>query len=137
MKLSFSYLFALAQSAPEKRANVEPRTNLVPCRNRDWDGSSVIYWNEYNGGLTGDVTFQEYKDNQHCYIEIGTKCKGGVKVELSYVQLESPTSRVCSYDWVHFTYADENGQSQQTNNICGCYPYNSSACDLDWLKEFR
>ena len=69
MKLSVSCLFALAQSAPEKRGGLEPRTSLVPCRNREPDeNNSMIYWNEYWSGWRGDVTFQKYRDNQYCYM---------------------------------------------------------------------
>ena len=137
MKLSVSCIFALAQSAPEKREGLEQRTSLVPCRNKDFDGGSVISWNEYQSGYRGSINFQQYKDNQYCYIEIGTPCETGVEAEFSYVQLESPTSRECHYDWVHFTYTDEKGRPQQTNNVCGCYPSTgySNPCDMSDALE--
>ena len=131
MKLN---LFALAQSAPEKRGGLEPRASLVPCRGhgREPNGNSVIYWNEFRSGQIGDVTFQEYDDNQYCYIEIGTKCKAGVEAEFSFVQLEkSPFSQECLYDWMHFTYTDRKGRFQETNKVCGCYSSTGNACDLE------
>ena len=137
MKLSVSCLFALAQSAPEKKGGLEPRTSLVPCPYMDFDGDSVIYWNEYT--WKGDVTFQEYKDNEYCYVEIGTECETGVEAEFQYVQLESPTSKECKFDWVRFTYTDENGRSRVTNTVCGCYASNgnSFACDLNYLSYWQ
>ena len=132
------YLFALAQSAPEKRGSLEPRI-LAPCRGhgREPNGNSVIYWNEFWSGQIGDITFQEYDDNQYCYIEIGTKCKAGLEAEFSFVQLEkSPFSHTeeCLYDWMHFTYTDRKGRFQETNKVCGCYSSTGNACDLETYK---
>ena len=140
MKLSISCLFALAQGAPEKRGDLEPRTSLVPCRKgRYGDSYSAIFWNEYSSRLEGHVTFQEYRDNEYCYVEIGTICETGVEVEFDFVQLESSTSQRCRFDWIHFTYIDENGQSRVTNNVCGCYSStgNPSVCDVNWLQTYQ
>ena len=133
MKFLVSFLFALAQSAPEKGGNLErwyaDGIERDPCvYNTDLEnGKPVVYWNEDSSGLRGNVTFQRYQDNQDCWVPIGSSCKVGVEAEFTYVQVQAKR------DNVHFTYMTQNGWFGHAAGVSGCYP--SIACDLNhpWI----
>ena len=133
MKFLVSFLFALAQSAPEKGGNLErwyaDGIERDPCvYNTDLEnGNPVVYWNEDSSGLSGNVTFQRYQDNQDCWVPIGSSCKVGVEAEFTYVQVQAKR------DNVHFTYMTQNGWFGHAAGVSGCYP--SIACDLNhpWI----
>ena len=149
MKLSVSCLFALVQSAPEKRLSREPRdqssSRLVPCK-QDSEGRfswTLDYWG--NGyGRWGHFVFNDYEDNQYCYVEFGKACDFGVEVQFTSVQLENG-SNGCNSDWILFEYEDVSHRTQLTNRVCGCYGhrlYGSTIkgygpCDVEDIKKLE
>ena len=114
-----------------------------------WNRSTQIITNIDNGEH-GTVTVDFYQPDEHCYLEIGSKCDSdGVEVEFTFMSIENTwvyDSNVplddnidyyqytgC-YDTVHFAYMS-NGSQVETEGQCGCLNRDHPSCDYEALFD--
>ena len=114
-----------------------PACSTIP--NNDIFISGGSPFTSVDNGQNGQVTFESYKNNVNCYVDIGSSCPNGLEVEITHMELEIKTDYdyepyvyeyVGCYDTIHFAWLNKEAETvEQTDPQCGCISENHPSCD--------